>query len=166
MKSNDQQEANEGNGIVDFTWMTSQHRSNELHLLKSAFERATEGRISSAFVHGSAGCGKSYLLDAFEKAVGSRAFFCRGKFDNLSTSAAEPLVSILAILEQLVHNLVESKDSPLWRERVRNALDKDFKAIEDIIPAVGHLVNNNRRRSSFAMLDAIDLDSDGYIGNE
>ncbi|KAL7564064.1 hypothetical protein ACA910_006967 [Epithemia clementina (nom. ined.)] len=148
------------------TWMALQNRGNEMRRLRDAYERSLDGTISGAFIHGSPGCGKSLLLDAFQKSLGSKAFVCRGKFDNNNTSAAEPLVSIISIFDQLVHNLEVSDESSLWRARLRNVLDKDFrKAYEDIIAAFGRLMSNNRRRSSFAMLD-IDFDSDGYITNE
>ena len=137
-----------------------------------------EGGTHVALIEAASGYGKTRLLDSLEKycrSLGS-VFCCRGSFDS-----QEPMAGLLQVLQTLGETLMaddDGKDSSqdsldyVWKIPVKQALGTDEHFMQNRVPALRELLNNDRRRSSFAMINRLsetesseftDDDDSGYI---
>jgi PAS domain S-box-containing protein len=121
-------------------------RAREIETLLAAFDRvATTGMPELMLVSGSAGVGKSSLVNALhDTLVPPRALFASGKFDQYKRGI--PYATLTQALQSLVRRLVVRSDAELadWRAMVDAALGPHGQLIVDLVPELKLIVGEQR----------------------
>lgn len=112
-------------------------REPEVARLMQAFEQAAAGEATVMLVAGSAGVGKTALIQEVHKPItGRRGYFVAGKFDRLQRDI--PYAPLIQAFQDLVRHLLHESEAELgrWRERMLVALGQSGQLIIDVIPEV------------------------------
>ncbi len=138
-------------------------RSNQVHDLMMAFERAADGRSESLFVGGYSGVGKSALVSEVKRPiVKRRGYFVSGKIDQHQRSV--PYSVFIQAFGELVRQILTEPAERIatWRAEILKAVGDNGAVITDLIPGLeliigeqGHVAElsaaeaNNRFNSIF-----------------
>lgn len=121
-------------------------REKELDLLLSAFERMNgerladgkgEGTVEVVLVTGSAGVGKSSLINEIRKPIGAfHGYFLTGKYEQFRKD--QPYSAIALAFQGLIKQILSENDERIacLKERLMDALGPNARIIIDIIPEV------------------------------
>ncbi|WNG48708.1 AAA family ATPase [Archangium minus] len=109
-------------------------RERELAQLEAALARIRTGPSETVMVTGSAGAGKSTLVQALRQRLGPECWFLSGKFDQLQGNVPyAPLVAAFqGLLGELLSTPAESQDR--WRRRLLEALGPNGSVLLGVIP--------------------------------
>ncbi|WP_394830490.1 AAA family ATPase [Pendulispora rubella] len=110
-------------------------REVEIRTLVEAFERASEGKAQLLLVSGTAGVGKSALVNEVHKELTRRrGHFISGKFDQLTRNT--PFAPVAQAVRELVRQILsEDPDSlALWKETLEGAMAGNGGVLTDLIP--------------------------------
>ena len=116
-------------------------RSRELALLSQACERLRRGGCELLLVSGSAGVGKSALVNELQgPVVSDGGFFISGKFDQLKRNI--PYSSIAQAFQQLAAQLLTGNEEQIagWRAKLASALGPNGQVIVEVIPELGLVI--------------------------
>ncbi|WP_437936575.1 trifunctional serine/threonine-protein kinase/ATP-binding protein/sensor histidine kinase [Sorangium sp. So ce341] len=116
-------------------------RDRERNALLSAFERVrTSGAPELVLVSGYSGIGKSALVDELRRAIGRRAAFASGKFDQFKRDI--PYATFAQALESLVRQVLgrPAEELSAWREALRDALGTHGGLVTNLVPDVEFIV--------------------------
>ncbi|MEM5401105.1 AAA family ATPase [Paraburkholderia unamae] len=113
-------------------------RTRELDILLHAFERVSGGgNVEMVLVTGHSGIGKSALVQALHKELGtSRCLFAVGKCDQYKRDI--PNSTLAQVLQSLIRPLLASGEAELsrWRAALNAALDPGGALIVNLVPAL------------------------------
>jgi serine/threonine protein kinase len=132
-------------------------RTQEIETLLAAFNRVAspvenrgelgkgfnKSRIEMMLIAGSAGIGKSVLVQEIYKPITQRrGYFISGKFDQLQRNI--PYSAIVQAFRSLVQQLLSESESQLaqWREKLLVALGSNGQMIIDVIPEVELIIGS------------------------
>lgn len=128
-------------------------RGAEIEILLDAFERSSApspataaagvagGRVEMILVTGSAGIGKSALVQEIYKPVTRRrGYFISGKFDQLQRDV--PYASLVQAFRSLIRQLLTESEAQIddWRDRLLAALGSNGQVMIDVIPELEMIV--------------------------
>ncbi|MBI3756484.1 MAG: AAA family ATPase [Deltaproteobacteria bacterium] len=116
-------------------------RETEVAALLTAFERVSRGAGELVFVSGSAGIGKSALVQELYKPITrQRGYFITGKFEQFHKNI--PYAPLIQAFQALIRQiLTESEDQvALWRERLLSALGPNGEVMIDVIPEIALII--------------------------
>ncbi|QRK07690.1 AAA family ATPase [Archangium violaceum] len=109
-------------------------RERELAQLEAALARIRTGPSETVMVTGTAGAGKSTLVQALRQRLGAGCWFLSGKFDQLQGNVPyAPLVTAFqGLLGELLRTPAEHQDG--WRRRLLEALGTDGHVLLGVVP--------------------------------
>lgn len=111
-------------------------REKEVEVIRSAFERATQGNVEILAVGGPSGIGKTALVRSVyrEMAHAKRGLLLSGKHDQLARST--PYAALVGAFGGLIQNIAASPRSTIqaWKERIQKYVGANARAIADLIP--------------------------------
>ena len=111
-------------------------REREAETLLAAFDRVVaSGAPELVLVSGYSGIGKSSVVNELHKAlVSPRGLFASGKFDQHKRDI--PYSTLAQAFQSLTRFLLTKNDAelPLWRDRLREALEPNGRLITDLVP--------------------------------
>ena len=117
-------------------------RTAEIDTLVAAFDRiATQGTTELVMVFGPAGCGKSSLVEQFNKLLPKRrGLFAAGKFNQYTRDI--PYATVAQAFEGLVRELLCKTDTEIrrWRRSLLNALGPNGQLMIDLIPGLALII--------------------------
>ena len=116
-------------------------REDELQIFTQALARAREGSCEFILVEGTAGIGKTGLIQALEPLVTERGgLFLAGKFDAFRKEI--PYAALAAILDEWIRRLLGENETDLqrWREVILAVLGNSGQILIDLIPALEFLI--------------------------
>lgn len=116
-------------------------RARESALLRAAFARVEASGVSElVLVSGDAGVGKSALAHELQKALGSRAMFASGKFDQFKRDI--PYATFAQALQELMRTILGQSERQLsaWRASLRHALGANGQLMLSLVPELALLV--------------------------
>jgi PAS domain S-box-containing protein len=112
-------------------------REAELATLADMFAQVHRGTTALLLVSGSAGAGKSTLVQEIQKPVlQTGGYVIAGKFDQMQRTL--PYSAIIRALQALVRHLLTESEAQLarWRDRLLAALGTSGQVITDVVPEV------------------------------
>jgi len=114
-------------------------REAQSALLVSAFERACAGEAGLLLISGSAGIGKTALVNELHQPVAKRrGYFLRGKCDQYQRN--RPYAALSDAFAPLMQQLaVEGRDQH-WREQLSAALGEHAGAVTELVPELKLLI--------------------------
>ncbi|MFY8016799.1 MAG: AAA family ATPase, partial [Inhella sp.] len=114
-------------------------REAQSALLVSAFERACAGEAGLLLISGSAGIGKTVLVNELHQPVAERrGYFLRGKCDQYQRN--RPYAALSDAFAPLMQQLaVEGRDQH-WREQLSAALGEHAGAVTELVPELKLLI--------------------------
>lgn len=124
-------------------------RRKELHLLQNIFAEVKTGVTKAVLVAGSAGIGKSNLIEALQKTViQQNGFFIRGKFDAINQN--QPYSGIIQALQMLIRQLLGESDQYIqqWREKLQPLLGEHGQLLLTLVPEVEQIIGSQPPMSS------------------
>ncbi len=112
-------------------------RERERETILAAFERVSKGTSEMMLVSGSAGIGKSALVQEIYKPLTSRrGYFIAGKFDQFQRNI--PYSAFIQAFRVLVRHLLTEteEDIAIWRNNMLQAVGKNGQVLIEVIPEV------------------------------
>jgi PAS domain S-box-containing protein len=110
-------------------------REHEISTMMDTFDRASVGRSELMLVSGTAGIGKTSLVNEIHRPVlQKRGFFVSGKYDPLHQNI--PYSSIIyAFMDHIIHLLTEKDDQiDLWKQKLEDVLGSIGQVLVEVIP--------------------------------
>ncbi|WP_394841177.1 serine/threonine-protein kinase PknK [Pendulispora brunnea] len=110
-------------------------RETETKTLVEAFERASEGKAQLLLVSGTAGVGKSALVNEVHKELTRRrGLFVTGKFDQLTRNT--PFAPVAQAMRELVRQILSEEPQALavWKTTLENAMAGNGGVLTHLIP--------------------------------
>ncbi|MBW4625337.1 MAG: AAA family ATPase [Brasilonema octagenarum HA4186-MV1] len=112
-------------------------RKSQIESLFTAFERVTQGQTELMLISGSAGIGKSALVqEIYQIITQKRGYFIAGKFDQLNRDI--PYQALIAAFQELVRQLLTETEAQLqhWQQKIVAVLGVNAQIIIDVIPEI------------------------------
>ena len=112
-------------------------RDNDVALLMDSFERVAQGYREMMLVSGSAGIGKTSLVQEVYKPITRRhGYYISGKFDQYKRDI--PYGALIDAFQGLIKELLSEGDERLaqWGDEIRQAVGPNGQVIVDVIPEV------------------------------
>jgi predicted ATPase len=112
-------------------------RVAETKLLLDSFEHAARGGVAAVLVNGTAGAGKTALVqEIYQPITRRRGYFVSGKFDPLERSV--PFSALVDAFQELVEQLLTESESAVaeWRAAIQSAVRPHGRLIVDVVPAL------------------------------
>ncbi len=112
-------------------------RDSEIETLVSAFKKASEGASSMMLIAGSAGIGKSVLIQEIYKPITEkRGFFIAGKFNQFQRNT--PYAGMVMAFRDLVDQLftVDPERLAKWKEKILRAVGPNGQVVSQVIPEI------------------------------
>lgn len=116
-------------------------REKEIKKLLHAFEKVSQGDSVLMLVDGSAGIGKSALVQELYKPVTrQRGYFISGKFDQFQRNI--PYFAVIQAFRYLIRHLLTESEEQLgfWRDQILQAVGKNGQVIIDVLPEIEHII--------------------------
>ncbi|MBC8231578.1 AAA family ATPase [bacterium] len=116
-------------------------RAQEIALLMSAFDRASQEKSELMLVSGYSGIGKSALVNEIHKSiVREKGYFISGKCDQLKRNV--PYNGITQAFQELIRQILTEDEVTIksWKERLLRAFGPNGQVIIDVIPEVELIV--------------------------
>lgn len=116
-------------------------RSNEIRILKNAFERSASGKMEAVFVTGEHGIGKTALIRELGQTVaGRRGFFLSGKYDQIEKNV--PYSAISRAFETMAGQILASDEETVrrWAVKIKDAVGENGKIITEIVPGMRRII--------------------------
>lgn len=116
-------------------------REKEVAILTAAFSRACSGHPAVLLVHGSAGSGKTVLIqDTLRPLAEKRGYFITGKFDQLQRNI--PYVPFVQAFGDVMRQFLTENEESLveWKKKLRHAVGRSAPLITSIIPGLALLI--------------------------
>jgi predicted ATPase len=111
-------------------------RDTQFKLLSECFERMTVKKsVEVVVIHGTAGSGKSSLVQAFTKNyLPPEVLHVYGKFDQLHSHA--PYSALVTASDQLCRQILRTPNCATIRDRIRAVLGPDVNLLGNLIPTL------------------------------
>jgi serine/threonine protein kinase len=112
-------------------------REQELGILKTTFERVSEGKSEMLLISGRPGIGKTALVqEMYMPVTQQRGYFISGKFDQFQRNI--PYSAVINAFQDFVRQLLAENEEKLncWRKKILKALGPNGQVIIDVIPEV------------------------------
>lgn len=118
--------------------MNNYGRSSELKELISIIKRVMEGGFEAVFIKGSAGIGKSTLIEEFQRKTNSR--FISSKYDQFQSNI--PLKAIRAAFTSFTRNILGKGDAEIeeLKTRILDNVGEYSRILTDIIPELIYII--------------------------
>ncbi|MEM7017322.1 MAG: AAA family ATPase [Pseudomonadota bacterium] len=116
-------------------------RESEIAQITASIDRVANGAGELLLVSGSAGIGKTRLINACRQPLtAARGYFCEGKFDQLQQ--ATPYLALKQALNMLVRQLLTESDARLaeWKVRLQNAFGQNGQLMLSFTPDLEKIV--------------------------
>ena len=116
-------------------------REKEIQKLLNAFERVQAEQAEILLVTGSAGVGKTSLIQEVHKPITvSKGYFIAGKFDQLQRDI--PYKALVQAFESFIKQLLSESAEKLavWKEKLLEALDINAGIITEVIPSLEAII--------------------------
>ena len=129
-------------------------REPEIAVLMAAFDRASQGAAELLLISGSAGIGKTTLVNEVHRPLAERGgSFISGKIDRLQGSV--PYAALVLALRSKVEQLLTGSSSEVaaWRDRVLEALGPNVGIICGIVPELTRILGEVQPAPSVAPLE-------------
>ena len=110
-------------------------RENEMNVLMSKFDSASNGKKEVMLFTGSPGIGKSAIINEMHKPVtAGGGFFIEGKFDQLKRNI--PYSAIIEAFQSMIRQLITESDDKIaiWKEKILKATGNNVQVIIQMIP--------------------------------
>ena len=110
-------------------------REKEMAALLAGFDRAGRGPLEMILVAGSAGIGKTSLVQEMRQTVAQRrGYFVSGKFEQFKPNI--PYASLIQALQTLVRQILTETEEQIasWKEKLWKALGPNGQVIIELIP--------------------------------
>ncbi|RNB91256.1 GAF domain-containing protein [Brevibacillus fluminis] len=116
-------------------------RKQEVQKLADAFGQVANGAMRFILVSGSAGVGKSALVNEVQKSLYTgKGRFVRGKYDQLKREI--PYSALLQAFQELIQQLLMEEEAELaiWREAILDAMQGLGQVIVEVIPQLEKVI--------------------------
>ncbi|MCM1984331.1 EAL domain-containing protein [Lyngbya confervoides] len=116
-------------------------RKSEVAMLLAAFERVSQGNCEMVMISGSAGIGKTAIVQSIRPSIAkAQGWFCQGKFDQLHQNT--PFSAIKTALEELIEQILEEGVEELqkWRRRILKALGGQAQVMVEVFPELAKIL--------------------------
>ncbi len=116
-------------------------RTAEVAALLAAFERVARGHTEIVLVNGSAGIGKTALVNEVHKPiVQQRGYFMRGKFDQFKRNI--PFSAFIQAFSNLIEQLLDTPNAQRqqWQSNILSAVGELGQVIIDVIPDLERII--------------------------
>lgn len=126
-------------------------RENEIDFLLEIFERSCHGNTEILFVTGSAGIGKSTLIQEVQKPIIEKhGRFIAGKFDQFKKNI--PYHALIQAFQRLIQQLLSESDIELakWKQRILKAVGVNGQLLIDLFPELELIIG---KQSAVIKLD-------------
>ena len=130
-------------------------REHERRQLLASYQRVCEGGREALMIAGYSGIGKTMLIrETYLPVTRSKAFFVAGKFDQLRRGL--PYAAWVEALEKLLDFVLSEPENQLkeWRRRLGRALGRDAGVLNEVLPALEHLLGPGERPSELPPSEA------------
>lgn len=120
-------------------------RDQEVQKLADALEQVRNGAMRFILVSGSAGVGKSALVNEVQKSlIAGKGRFVHGKYDQLKGDI--PYSALLQAFQELIRQLLmeDEKELAIWREAILEALQGLGQVIIDVIPQLERIIGKQQ----------------------
>ena len=110
-------------------------REAEIKQLISAFMRVSKGAKEIIFVSGSAGVGKTELINETKKnIIDNNGYFISGKFSQIKQNI--PYIAFIEAFQALIKQLLTKNDIEIhnWQQTIINNLGSNARIITDLVP--------------------------------
>jgi predicted ATPase len=119
-------------------------RETDLGLMEAALDRvATRGSFEFLLVSGSAGIGKSSLVNELRSAIHpTRGAFAAGKFDRHRHHI--PYATLIEVFQGLLRQILSQSDSELdrWRASLESAIGLNGALLVDLFPELAKILGS------------------------
>jgi PAS domain S-box-containing protein len=119
-------------------------RESELRRMIDAYEHvATHGAFQFMLVSGTAGVGKSSLVNELHRALhSSRGVFAAGRFERHKKDI--PYATLSDAFRGLVRQIMSRSDEELgrWRSSLQHAVGRNGQLLVDLLPELGRILGN------------------------
>jgi predicted ATPase len=127
-------------------------REKELQILQSRYVSTTAGMSRQKYVDhvkprhvwisGVSGIGKTSLVDAYLRQVGTKPIICRGAFEENWMNDSKPFPGLVSCFTDLFQDFLDDSHAQEWAKDIRSRLDKiDVTLLVSLIPSLAVLLD-------------------------
>jgi predicted ATPase len=116
-------------------------REVEIQTLATAFDQVAAGSSKLMLVAGSAGVGKTAVINEIHKSiVRQRGYFIKGKYDQLNRNI--PFSGFIQAFRSLIDQLFSESNSQLadWKSQILAAVGKNGRVLLEVIPELVQII--------------------------